>query len=140
VFPVADTFTRAERSRIMAAVKSRGNELTELRLARLFRRYHITGWRRHLALTGNPDFTFQAKRVVVFVDGCFWHGCTHHLRMPQSNKTYWEKKISRNVIRDRITCKALRAKGWKVIRIWEHELLNEEQLVRRLQRIFASQN
>lgn len=68
---MADTFTCAERSRIMAAVRSRGNKLTEVRLLHLFRRHGITGWRRHLPLPGSPDFTFGDRRVVVFVDGCF---------------------------------------------------------------------
>jgi len=124
----------------MAAVKARGNKLTEARLVDLFRRHRMTGWRRHLPLRGKPDFTFRRQRVVIFVDGCFWHGCARHLRMPQSNKAYWEKKISGNVIRDKIIRKELRATGWKVIRIWEHELPNEVRLVKRLQRILASQD
>jgi DNA mismatch endonuclease (patch repair protein) len=129
---MADTFTKDERSRIMAAVKSKGNKLTEVRLARLLRRHRITGWRRHLPVTGNPDFIFRNKRVAVFVDGCFWHGCEKHLRMPTSNREYWEKKIFRNMIRDRITNRELRAQGWKVIRVWEHEFDSESNLVRRL--------
>ena len=109
-YGVADTFTRGERSRIMAAVKARGNKLTEARLVDLFRRHGMTGWRRHLPLRGKPDFTFVRQRVVIFVDGCFWHGCARHLRMPQSNQAYWEKKIFGNRIRDRITA-ALRYTG-----------------------------
>jgi DNA mismatch endonuclease (patch repair protein) len=116
----------------MAAVKGRGNKLTEARLVSLLRRYRITGWRRHLPLTGKPDFTFRRQRVTIFVDGCFWHGCVKHLRMPNSNREYWEKKISRNVIRDRMTNKELKAKGWKVIRIWEHDFARESLLVKRL--------
>jgi DNA mismatch endonuclease (patch repair protein) len=135
---VADIFTRAERSRIMAAVKSKGNKLTEARLVRLFREYRITGWRRHLPLPGSPDFTFRQKRVVIFVDGCFWHGCAKHLRMPLSNKLYWEKKISRNMIRDRIAAKQLREKGWKVIRVWEHELGHESRVLKRILKALTS--
>ena len=137
---VADRFTRAERSRIMAAVKARGNKQTEARLVDLFRRNGMTGWRRHLPLRGKPDFTFVRQRVVIFVDGCFWHGCAHHLRMPQSNRAYWQKKIFGNVIRDRIIRKELRARGWKVVSIWEHEFLNERQLIKRLQKILALEN
>lgn len=75
LWAVADTFTRNERSRIITAVKARGNKLTEVRLIDLFRRHGMTGWRRHLPLRGKPDFTFARQRVVIFVDGCFWHGC-----------------------------------------------------------------
>lgn len=132
-----DMFTTAERSRIMAAVKSKGNKLTEARLVALFRRHHITGWRRHLPLTGNPDFTFRDERVAIFVDGCFWHGCAKHFRMPNSNRQYWEKKISRNMIRDRMTTKQLRGRGWKVMRVWEHELASESILMKRLMRILS---
>jgi DNA mismatch endonuclease (patch repair protein) len=78
----------------MAAVKGRENKLTEVRLIDLFRRNTMTGWRRHLPLRGKPDFTFARQRVVIFVDGCFWHGCARHLRLPQSNQAYWEKNCA----------------------------------------------
>jgi DNA mismatch endonuclease, patch repair protein len=116
----------------MAAVKARGNKLTELRLVGLLRRHGITGWRRHLPLLGKPDFAFRRERVVIFVDGCFWHGCIKHLRIPKSNREYWQKKISGNMIRDRIISKELRAKGWKVVRIWEHEFVSEPRLIKRV--------
>lgn len=92
---VADTFTRGERSRIMAAVKARGNKLTEGRLVDLFRRHGMTGWRRHLSLRGNPDFTFARQRVVIFVDGCFWYDCARHLHLPQSNQAMFGEKYFR---------------------------------------------
>ena len=119
---VADTFNKAERSRIMAAVRSRGNKATELILVELFRAAGLEGWRRHAAILGRPDFVFTKERVAVFVDGCFWHGCAQHCRMPASNRKYWVGKIERNMRRDRMTRKALRAEGWKVVRVWEHEL------------------
>ncbi|HEY6226922.1 MAG TPA: very short patch repair endonuclease [Verrucomicrobiae bacterium] len=119
---VADTFNKAERSRIMAAVRSRGNKATELILMQLFRAAGLKGWRRHAAILGRPDFVFTKERVAVFVDGCFWHGCAQHCRMPASNRKYWVGKIERNMRRDRMTRKTLRAEGWKVVRVWEHEL------------------
>jgi DNA mismatch endonuclease (patch repair protein) len=119
---VADTFNKADRSRIMAAVRSRGNKATEAVLVTLFREAGVRGWRRHASLPGKPDFVFAKERVVVFVDGCFWHGCSTHCRMPASNREYWDRKIHRNVERDRTTRRELRARGWKVLRVWEHEL------------------
>ena len=124
---VADTFNKAERSRIMAAVRSRGNKATELILVELFRTAGLKGWRRHAAIPGRPDFIFPKQRVAVFVDGCFWHGCAKHCRMPASNRKYWLGKISRNIRRDRVTRKSLREKGWKVVRVWEHELKKRPQ-------------
>ncbi len=116
----------------MAAVRSTGNTLTEGKLLSIFRRHGITGWRRHLPLLGKPDFTFPSQRTIVFVDGCFWHGCRRHLRMPASNRAYWEKKIARNIARDHANTIRLRMSGWKVIRVWEHELKNEPLVLRKL--------
>ena len=122
---MADMFSEAKRSEIMRAVTSTNNKVTERKLAAIFRRYRVKGWRRHLPLPGRPDFTFRRQRVTVFVDGCFWHGCSKHLRMPENNRAYRKKKISRNVIRDKTTTIELRKAGWKVLRVWEHELHRE---------------
>ena len=130
---VADTFNKAERSRIMAAVRSRGNKATELILMQLFRAAGLKGWRRHAAILGRPDFVFTKERVAVFVDGCFWHGCAQHCRMPASNRKYWVGKIGRNVQRDQATRKTLRVQGWKVVRVWEHDLKRRPKNI--LQRI-----
>jgi DNA mismatch endonuclease (patch repair protein) len=110
-------------------VRSRGNKATELILVELFRAAGLKGWRRHAAILGRPDFVFAKERVAVFVDGCFWHGCAKHCRMPASNRKYWLGKIARNMKRDRVTRKALRQEGWKVVRVWEHELKTRPQSV-----------
>jgi DNA mismatch endonuclease (patch repair protein) len=60
-------------------------------------------------------------RVAVFVDGCFWHGCPQHCRMPTRNRSYWEAKIGRNRERDATISAALIQGGWTVVRVWEHE-------------------
>ena len=72
-----------------------------------------------------PDIVFTARRVAVFVDGCFWHACPDHGRDPASNEWYWGPKLRRNVERDRAADAALAAAGWQVIRIWEHVPLAE---------------
>src|SRR5436190_2173126 len=123
-----DSVTKEKRSQIMAAVRSRGNKATEMRLAEIFRKHGIKGWRRHLLLPGNPDFVFRKGRLAVFVDGCFWHGCRWHCRMPQDNRPYWKRKISSNVARDRLTTRALRRIGWRVIRVWQHSLKAPESV------------
>jgi DNA mismatch endonuclease (patch repair protein) len=119
---VADTLTVKERSERMARVHSHGNHSTELRLMLLFRTHGIVGWRRHIPLIGNPDFVFRKARVAVFVDGCFWHGCPRHARVPKSRVDFWLTKLAKNAERDRVVSRMLRSKGWKVIRIWECEL------------------
>jgi len=68
-----------------------------------------------------PDIVFTRARVAVFIDGCFWHGCADHQRVPRTNRDYWIPKLARNVARDREVDEALTAAGWLVLRIWEHE-------------------
>lgn len=71
-----------------------------------------------------PDIAFTARRVAVFVDGCFWHACPDHGSKPANNVWYWEPKLRRNVERDRAADAALLAAGWGVVRIWEHETID----------------
>jgi DNA mismatch endonuclease (patch repair protein) len=68
-----------------------------------------------------PDVVFTRAKVAVFVDGCFWHSCPQHGRAPGSNRDYWQPKLARNVERDRLHDETLRAAGWTVLRVWEHE-------------------
>lgn len=119
---MVDTFSKTERSRIMARVKSRNSKSTELQFISILKDKGITGWRRNYILTGKPDFVFPRLKIAVFIDGCFWHGCPSHCRMPSSNINYWNNKIEKNKIRDRKITKALKMKGWQMIRIWEHEI------------------
>jgi DNA mismatch endonuclease (patch repair protein) len=70
-----------------------------------------------------PDIAFTARRVAVFVDGCFWHVCPEHGRDPSVNEWYWAPKLRRNMERDRAADAALAADGWQVVRVWEHESL-----------------
>ena len=72
-----------------------------------------------------PDIVFTRLRVAVFVDGCFWHVCPLHGREPTRNEWYWTPKLRRNVERDRQSDAALGAAGWSVVRVWEHEPLEE---------------
>ena len=93
----------------------------------LRRRLHRLGYRYRVnhPLPGMPrrraDLTFTAKRVAVFVDGCFWHGCPEHGTSPRNNGVWWAEKLRKNVARDRETEAVLDAAGWSVVRIWEHE-------------------
>ncbi|MFF4124210.1 very short patch repair endonuclease [Microbispora rosea] len=70
-----------------------------------------------------PDIVFTARKVAVFVDGCFWHVCPEHGRQPTVNEWYWTPKLRRNMERDQRANAALAEAGWQVIRLWEHEPL-----------------
>jgi DNA mismatch endonuclease (patch repair protein) len=132
ISPVPDVFTKAKRSQVMAAIRSKGNKATELKLASILRTARITGWRRHQPLPGRPDFFFARQRLAIFVDGCFWHGCPWHCRMPADNRSYWQKKIRRNALRDQATNKLLRNAGLRVLRVWEHSLRSPQAVTARI--------
>jgi DNA mismatch endonuclease (patch repair protein) len=134
-----DVFSKRKRSEIMSRVKSRGNLATEVRLIRLFRQYGISGWRRHYPIFGNPDFVFLKSHVALFVDGCFWHCCPKHSTRPNGNRSFWLAKLTRNRRRDRIVNRVLRSGGWRVVRIWQHELVQKNQLrlINRIRRVVA---
>jgi DNA mismatch endonuclease (patch repair protein) len=121
-----------ERSRIMAAIRSNGNKSTELRLVAILRAYSITGWRRRYPLVGRPDFVFPRERLAIFVDGCFWHRCPWHWRVPRTNLDYWHPKFERNRSRDRRNSLDLRRRGWSVLRLWEHQLTDEARVAQRV--------
>ena len=143
---MADIFTKAKRSEVMSRIRGRGNKDTELALAKLFRRHKITGWRRNQKVFGKPDFVFPKLRLAVFVDGCFWHGCPKHATKPKSNRAFWQKKLAANRRRDALVTRRLWRAGWRVLRIWEHDLhratvrraarvpQREARLVRRIRR------
>ena len=135
---MGDVFTKKQRSEVMSKIKSKGNKKTELRMIQLFKLHHITGWRRHLPLPGKPDFSFPKKKTVVFIDGCFWHGCPKCFIPPKSNVEYWEEKIANNKRRDRRVARQLRAKGWRVFRIWEHEIAKGDKIPTRLRKTLIS--
>jgi DNA mismatch endonuclease, patch repair protein len=123
-----ETNKREKRSEVMSRIRGHGNKATEVALACLLRQHKITGWRRHLPILGKPDFTFRRHRLVVFVDGCFWHGCPKHSTTPASNRAFWIRKFSRNKLRDSFVNRALRKSGWRVLRIWEHDLAKRPQV------------
>lgn len=136
---MADVFTKEKRSDVMSRIRGKGNKNTELKLSALFRQNGVTGWRRNYKLFGKPDFTFPAQRTVVFVDGCFWHGCPRHGHIPKTNKKFWREKIQRNMARDRKVSRTLRVRGWHVVRVWEHSLSKKAApaTIRRIQRMLA---
>jgi DNA mismatch endonuclease (patch repair protein) len=124
---MVDTISRRKRSEVMRRVRSHGNASTELRLAALLRAHRVTGWRRQQTLPGRPDFVFHREKLCVFVDGCFWHGCPRHYREPTTRVAFWRQKVARNRRRDREVNRALRAAGWRIVRIWECGLAGTRQ-------------
>lgn len=106
------------RSKIMAAVRSMGNKSTEMHLGKLLWSAGLRGYRKHWPVAGKPDFAWAGRKVAVFVDGCFWHGCRCK-SLPQTNAEFWRNKIETNRRRDRRVSTQLRREGWIVIRVKE---------------------
>lgn len=115
------------RSEIMSRVRSR-NTTPELAI-RSYLWAHGVRFRLNQRIEGIlPDIAWRGRKVVVFIDGCFWHGCSLHCRRPSTRKDYWNPKIDGNMRRDIENTKKLRLAGWIVLRYWEHEV--RENLVR----------
>ena len=116
--------TSAAATKIGKANKRRDTK-AEVRLRSLLHRKGLRFRKDHLlrvgALRVHVDIAFTRRRVAVFIDGCFWHGCPDHQHMPKSNRDYWVPKLAANQARDRKVDAALAADGWEVVRIWEHE-------------------
>ena len=72
------------------------------------------------AVRVRADIVFPSARLAIFIDGCFWHGCPEHHRMPASNLEYWKGKLARNLARDKLVTDGLKRAGWTVLRLWEH--------------------
>ena len=121
----------------MSRIKGKGNKDTELAMIQVFRKNHISGWRRNQAVLGKPDFIFPKEKIALFVDGCFWHGCPlpKHSNMLKNNPEFWAKKLQANKDRDKFVTHELRKLGWNVVRVWEHELKFPEEVVAKLMRV-----
>jgi DNA mismatch endonuclease, patch repair protein len=117
------------RRRIMQANRRRDTALEKTVRSALFAaglRYRVdypirVGGRRPI----RPDIVFTRQRVAIFVDGCFWHGCPQHATQSATNTAYWQQKIAENRVRDARNTADLQAEGWTVIRVWEHESVDE---------------
>lgn len=117
---MADVLTPEQRSRCMSKVKSRNTKL-EVKFRKVLwkkgLRYRL-GWK----LPGKPDLVFVGAKVAVFIDGCFWHACPIHGQEPKTNSGFWSEKLRKNKLRDQKVNVELAELGWRVVRIWEHEL------------------
>ena len=126
--------TRADRrSATMRAVKSR-DTAPELALRKMLRAI-APGYRLHRAdLPGKPDIVYGRRRLAIFMHGCFWHGhdCKRGARAPKDNAAYWRAKIAGNRARDAANLKALKARGWRTLVVFECALKDKPALERRL--------
>ncbi|HKT31490.1 MAG TPA: very short patch repair endonuclease [Gammaproteobacteria bacterium] len=124
---MADNLTKRQRSYCMSNIRGRDTNL-ELNFRKKLRQFGLR-YRTKSKLIGKPDFVFSQYQTVIFLDSCFWHGCPYHFQMPATNRAFWKEKIRRNKARDRTVTRTLRNHGWRVIRLWEHAIRNNEKYV-----------
>lgn len=128
---MADVLTKRQRSYNMSMIRAK-NTKPELILRKLISASGLRGCKPHYSLAGKPDIVFPKRKIAVFIDGCFWHKCPKCFIKPVTRKKFWKNKIDSNVKRDKVVSRTLRKKGWKVLRIWEHELKNEKIIKRKI--------
>lgn len=117
---MADVLTKSQRSYCMSRVKSSRTE-PELKIRGMLKKRDYSYQPK---MPFSPDFACVRKKTIIFVDGCFWHACSKHKQIPKANRRYWSSKIRRNIVRASEANTAYRISGWRVIRLWEHDLQN----------------
>lgn len=122
-----DNLSQANRRKNMKNIRSKNTKM-ELKIRSLLHKRGLR-FRIHTKLIGKPDIVFPSKRVVIFLDSCFFHKCHYHYIQPKSNLEYWKPKIARNKQRAKEVNNALRKQGWKVIRFWEHQVKKDTSKV-----------
>jgi len=136
---VADVYSKAKRSQIMASIRGKHTS-PEVLLARLLKELGLRFERHRKDLPGSPDAVLPRRKIVLFVNGCFWHGHGNCSRatLPSTNKVFWKAKIEKNKRRDESQRRKLRKMGWSTLTFWTCKPLNLEMLKSRLQRSHLS--
>ena len=116
-----DNLTNEQRKKNMQNIRSKDTCL-ELLIRSALHKKGLRFRKNVTTLPGKPDIVFSRRRIIIFIDSCFWHKCPYHFKQPKSRLEYWVPKIERNVQRSKEVNKILRNNGWIVIRIWEHSI------------------
>ena len=124
---MSDTVSKKKRSEIMSRIRSRDSKIELLFRKELWKQ----GFRyskNSSKYFGKPDVVLLKHKTVIFIDSCFWHGCKKHCRIPSVRKKYWIEKIVRNKERDKEVSRHYNKEGWKIFRIWEHNLKRDASI------------
>ncbi|MDP3057790.1 MAG: very short patch repair endonuclease [bacterium] len=117
-----DVFSKKKRSEIMSKIRSKNTKAERIVFCEL-RKRKIYFQKHYKKAAGSPDIAFPRKKIAIFIDGDFWHGryfLKDEKRLP---KKYWREKIKSNILRDKRNRAKLKKQGWKILRIWEHEII-----------------
>lgn len=125
---MADTVSKKKRSEIMSKVKSKDSKI-EVDFRKAIWKKGFRYRKNPTKYFGKPDIVLPKHKTAIFIDSCFWHGCKRHCRLPSARKKYWTTKIERNKERDKKVNRHYRKMGWKIIRVWEHEIKNTDSII-----------
>ena len=120
---MTDTVSKKKRSEIMSKIKSKDTKI-EIEFRKAIWKAGFRYRKNPKGYFGKPDLVLKKYKTVIFIDSCFWHGCKKHCRLPSTRKSYWIPKIERNKQRDKEVNRHYKKEGWKVVRVWEHDLKN----------------
>lgn len=121
-----DIVSKEKRSEIMSSIKSKDSEI-EIDFRKLLWKSGLRYRKNVSKYLGKPDIVLKRHKTIIFIDSCFWHGCKKHCRIPSTRKKYWIDKISNNQKRDLRINRKYKKNGWRVIRIWEHNLKKQSE-------------
>ncbi len=120
---MTDVLSIKQRSYCMSCIRGKNTKPEVLLRKNLW--HKGLRYRLNYKVTGKPDLAFPGKKVVIFVDGCFWHRCPVHYIPSKTRSEFWENKIQGNVERDKRNNALLESAGWTVVRLWEHEIKDD---------------
>lgn len=114
-----DRVSKEKRSEMMSKIRAMGTGM-ELEIKPVLQALGFEYQQK--GIYGKPDFAQSSAKIALFLDGCFWHGCPQHYREPETDRAFWKAKIERNRKRDAQVTARLESEGWRVMRVWEHDL------------------
>ena len=129
---MADRVSPEVRSRIMSHIRGKDTK-PEIAVRKTVWGMGIRYRMHSRTVPGTPDLSNRSRRLAVFVDGCFWHGCPSCYREPQTNTAFWREKVEKNRRRRRVVRRDLKMQGFRVAEIWEHDAYNPSVVIRKVE-------
>lgn len=117
-----DVFTQKKRSEIMSKIRAK-NTKVEVLVFRELKKRGVYFQKHYRKIKGSPDIALPRAKKAVFIDGDFWHGYKFKIQKQRLPKKYWADKIKNNIMRDKRINRELKKSGWRVMRVWEHEVV-----------------
>ena len=123
---MADTFTKEKRSEVMSKIRSKETQIEQI-VFKYLRKQRVYFQKHYKKAPGSPDIALPRKKIAIFIDGDFWHGWQFSKKKGKLPKKYWLAKIESNIQRDKRNHAKLRREGWRTLRVWEHQLKNQQE-------------